>query len=102
MIDPKYKIESEDYEKFGIRQTHTVVRNDAQGCPRTLKVFFGHDGRGRANKLVELLKKNDEIGDDTELRASERKLYFNCGVLVGTAIGVASAFGAIFLTKVFT
>lgn len=101
MIDPKYKIETEDFEKFGIRQTHTITRNDVHGHRRTLKVFFGHDGKARANRLVELLEKNDTFGNDTELRASERKLYFNSGVLVGIAIGVAAAFGATFLSKVF-
>ena len=48
MIDPKYRIETRDVEKFGIRQTHTITRIDTNGHRRVLRVFFGHDGKARA------------------------------------------------------
>ena len=101
MIDPKYKIESEDFEKFGIRRTHTITRIDVNGHRRVLKVFFGHDGKARANKLVELLEKNDTFGDDTKLRKSEQRLYFKVGVLTGIGIGIAAVMGILFLSEVF-
>lgn len=98
MIDPKYRIETRDVEKFGIRQTHTITRIDANGHRRVLKVFFGHGGKARAGKMVEVLEKNDTFGDDTELRKSERRLHFYVGIL----FGIAACAGVHFLPKVFT
>lgn len=98
MIDPKYRIETRDVEKFGIRQTHTITRIDANGHRRVLKVFFGHGGKARAGKMVDVLEKNDTFGVVTELRKSERRLHFYVGIL----FGIAACAGVHFLPKVFT